>query len=107
MRDARRYERFLVVDWLLAQVVLLVVLWVYARRGVGFMKQSAAGRIGTGMLLGMLGLGIVWLVQLPFGLVAVWWERRHDTIEIGYFEWARRRLGRSWARRFSRSRSRC
>jgi STE24 endopeptidase len=88
VRDARRYERFLVVDWLLAQVVLLAVLWLYARRGVGFMKQSAAGRIGTGMLLGMLGLGIGWLVQLPFGLVAVWWERRHDTVEIGYFEWA-------------------
>ncbi len=87
VRDARRYERFLVFNWLLSQVVLLAVLWVYARRGVAFMKQSAAGRIGTGMLLGMLGLGIVWLVQLPFGLVAVWWERRHDTIEIGYFEW--------------------
>ena len=88
VRDARRYERFLVFDWLLSQVVLLIVLWIYARRGVAFMKQSAAGRIGTGMLLGMLGLGIVWLVQLPFGLVAVWWERRHDTVEIGYLEWA-------------------
>jgi STE24 endopeptidase len=87
VRDARRYERFLVFNWLLSQVVLLLVLWAYARRGVGFMKQSAAGRIGTGMLLGMLGLGIVWLVRLPFGLVSVWWERRHDTVEIGYLEW--------------------
>jgi STE24 endopeptidase len=86
--DARRFERFLVIDWLLSQVVLIGVLWVYARRGTGFVKQSAAGRIGTGMLLGMLGLGIVWLVQLPFGLAAVWWERRHDTTEIDYLEWA-------------------
>lgn len=86
--EARRYERFLVLDWVVAQVVLLAVLWAYARRGAGFVAQSAAGRIGTGMLLGMLGLGIVWLVQLPFGLAALWWERRHDTTEIGYLEWA-------------------
>jgi STE24 endopeptidase len=86
--EAERYERFLRVDWLLSQVVLLVVLWIYARKGVGFTRQSAAGPIGTGMLLGMLGLGIVWLVQLPFGLAAVWWERRYETTEIGYLEWA-------------------
>ena len=86
--EAGRYERFLVVDWLLAQVVLLAVLWVYARRGVAFVQQSAAGRIGTGMLLGMLGLGMVWILHLPFGLAALWWERRHDTTEIGYVEWA-------------------
>lgn len=86
--DARRYERFLVVDWVISQVVLFAVLWVYAKRGVRFVAQSAAGRIGTGMLLGMLGLGIVWLVQLPFGLAALWWERRHDTTEMSYLEWA-------------------
>jgi STE24 endopeptidase len=86
--DARSFERFLVLDWLLAQVALIGVLWLYVGRGADFMKQSAAGRIGTGMLLGMLGLGIVWLVQLPFGLAALWWERRHDTTELGYLEWA-------------------
>jgi STE24 endopeptidase len=86
--ETRRYERFLVVDWALSQVALLVVLWLYAKRGIGFARHSAAGRIGTGMLLGMLGLGIVWIVQLPFGLVALWWERRHDTSEMGYLEWA-------------------
>jgi STE24 endopeptidase len=85
---AERYERFLRIDWVLSQIVLLAVLWIYARKGVGFIRQSAAGRIGTGMLLGMLGLGILWLVQLPFGLAAVWWERRYETSEIGYLEWA-------------------
>lgn len=83
-----RHERFLLAAWALSQLALLGVLWLYARRGAGFMKQSAAGRIGTGMLLGMLGLGIVWLVQLPFGLAALWWERRFDTTEVGYVEWA-------------------
>jgi STE24 endopeptidase len=40
------------------------------------------------MLQGMLGLGFVWLSQLPFGLAAHWWARRHDLIETGYVEWA-------------------
>jgi STE24 endopeptidase len=88
VREARDFERFLVVCWLLSQIALIGVLWLYASRGIDFMKHSAAGRIGTGMLLGMLGLGIVWLVQLPFGAAALWWEKRHDTTELGYLEWA-------------------
>jgi STE24 endopeptidase len=85
--DARSYERFLYVTWALSQAALLVALAVYARRGAAFARHSAAGRIGTGMLLGMLGLGVVWLVQLPFGAAAHWWARRHDTTEMGYLEW--------------------
>jgi STE24 endopeptidase len=84
---ARSYERFFYVDWLLAQVALLATLWVYARRGAVFAKESAAGPIGTGMLLGMLGLGIVWLVQLPFSVAAHWWEHRHDQSKLGYLDW--------------------
>ena len=83
---AERYERFLYVDGALAQVALLVTLAVYARRGRRFARESAAGPIGTGMLLGMLGLAIVWLVQRPFALAALWWERRHDVSEVGYLE---------------------
>jgi Zn-dependent protease with chaperone function len=64
------------------------VLFVYARRGVAFARQSAAGRIGTGMLLGMLGLALVWLSQLPFGLAAHWWDRRHDISSESYLTWA-------------------
>jgi STE24 endopeptidase len=86
--EAADYERFLRIDLLLSQAVLVGVLVLYARRGERLARESAAGRIGTGMLLGMLGLAIVWLTQLPFGFAAVWWERRHDISEIGYLEWA-------------------
>ena len=51
-------------------------------------RESAAGPIGTGMLLGMLGLALTWAVRLPFGLTALWWDRRHDVSEVGYLEWA-------------------
>ena len=84
--DAERYERFLLADWVAAQVVALVTLAFYARYGARYARESAAGPIGTGMLLGMLGLAIVWLTQLPFAIAAVWWERRHDVSEEGYLE---------------------
>ncbi len=82
------YERFLVIDGLLAIVALLAVLAVYARRGHRLMSESAAGRVGTGMLLGMLGFAVVWLAELPFGLAAVWWQRDHGVSHQGYLEWA-------------------
>jgi STE24 endopeptidase len=38
------------------------------------------------MLLGMVGLAIVWLAQLPFTVVSLWWSRRHDVSHMGYLE---------------------
>jgi STE24 endopeptidase len=87
VRDARRYERFFYVDWLLAEIALLVTLWLYSRRGAGLARESAAGPIGTGMLLGMLGLGIAWLVGLPFRIAVHWWVRRNDNSDVGYVDW--------------------
>ncbi len=84
--EAERYERFLLADWVAAQIVALATLALYARYGVRYARESAAGPIGTGMLLGMLGLAIVWLTRLPFAVAAVWWERRHDVSEVGYLE---------------------
>jgi STE24 endopeptidase len=81
------YERFLDIDGLLAIATLLTVLAVYARRGHRLMRESAAGRVGTGILLGMLGFAVVWLAEVPFGLAAVWWERRHGVSHQGYLRW--------------------
>ena len=87
LRRAHHYQRFLQVEWLLSQLVVLVVLAVYAARGATFTRASAAGRVGTGMLLGMLGFALVWLTQLPFGLVTLWWERRWGISNAGYVTW--------------------
>jgi STE24 endopeptidase len=84
LRRSSSYDRFLDVDGLLASLTLLVVLALYARRGHRLMRESAAGRIGTGILLGMLGFALVWLAEVPFGLAAVWWERRHHISHQGY-----------------------
>jgi STE24 endopeptidase len=85
--EAEDYEAL--VRWLFvgSQVALVVVLAVYARRGARFAKESAAGPIGTGFLIGMMGLALVWLAQLPFGLIELWWSRRHDVVEIGYVDY--------------------
>jgi STE24 endopeptidase len=81
-----RYERFLAIDGVLASLTLVVVLAVYARQGQRLVRESAAGRVGTGMLLAMLGFAVVWIAQLPFGVAALWWERRHDVSNQGYLE---------------------
>jgi STE24 endopeptidase len=80
------YELFHRVNWLLSTVVLFVVLGLYAVKGVRFMRESAAGRIGTGMLLAMLGFGLVWLVSVPFAVAGNWWDRRHGVSKIDYWE---------------------
>ncbi len=85
---AADYERFVRWSWVLSQIALVVVVALYARKGAVFVRHSAAGRIGTGMLLGMLGLALVWLTQLPFGLARHWWDRRHDLTDQGYLSWA-------------------
>jgi STE24 endopeptidase len=89
---ASSFEAFLRIDFVLSVIVLLVAFALYAMYGARFTRESAAGRIGTGMLLGMLGFAIVWLTQLPFGLAEVWWERRHHISKQGYLEW----LAASW-----------
>ena len=83
---AARYERVVRWEWLVSQLVLLAVLAVYARYGTRLMKESAAGPIGTGMVLGMLGLAIAWLVQVPFDVFDLWWQRRHDLSKVSYWE---------------------
>ena len=88
LRRASSYERFLRIDFVLAQIALIAALVGYALRGERLMRESAAGRVGTGLLLGMLGLAIVWIAQLPFGLAEVWWERRHGVSHQGYLSWA-------------------
>jgi STE24 endopeptidase len=84
---AASYERFGRIDFLLSTLALLGALAVYARKGAVFARESAAGPIGTGMLLGMLAFGVVWIAQLPFGVADLWWDRRHGVSREGYFSW--------------------
>ena len=78
------YERFLTILWVLASAVVVAALAVYARIGHRLARESAAGRIGTGLLLAMLGFAVVWLTQVPFDLAGLWWQRRYDVSHQDY-----------------------
>lgn len=85
--EARDYERLVRTIFVLSLAALVACFALYARHGARFVRESAAGRIGTGMVLGMLGFGLLWLVQVPFGLVDLWWQRRHDIVDLDYLSW--------------------
>jgi len=93
VEEAEEFEALLRWSFVASQIAALAVLVVYAWRGARFTRESAAGRIGTGMLLGMLGLALVWLSQLPFQLLELWWMRRHGLWQAGYLDW----FFESWA----------
>jgi STE24 endopeptidase len=62
----------------------LIVLAFYAIYGHRFMGESAAGPIGTGMLLAMLGLAILWMALLLPSVGELWWLRRYGIEKTGY-----------------------
>jgi len=85
-REASNFEEFLRFDFLLSQIAVVAALALYAVFGPRFLRESAAGRIGSGMLLAMLGLALVWVVSIPFSVAELWWSRRHDLSEESYGE---------------------
>lgn len=70
--------------WGLGVVTQIVVLALYAWRGESYTRESAAGPMGTGMLLGMIGFALVWLAQVPYTVLSLWWQRRHHLTHVGY-----------------------
>jgi STE24 endopeptidase len=84
LRAAASFSRVDGLLWVGGAIVQVLVLAVYAQRGHRFMHESAAGPIGTGMLLGMLGFALLWLAELPFAILGLWWQRRHHLTDVGY-----------------------
>jgi Zn-dependent protease with chaperone function len=84
LHRAEHYESFFYWLVLGQTVVTVAVFALYARRGARFTRESAAGPIGTGMLLAMLGIGLVWLVTVPFDVAALWWQRRYHQSHESY-----------------------
>ena len=86
LHRAEHYESFFYWLALGQTVVTVLVFALYAWRGAGFARESAAGPIGTAMLLAMLGVGLVWLVTVPFDVLSLWWQRRYDQATESYAE---------------------
>jgi hypothetical protein len=60
LHRAQRFSRGERLLWLGKTITQLIVLGLFAGYGVRWMRESAAGPIGTGMLLGMIGFALVW-----------------------------------------------
>ena len=77
LRRAQHYSSVTRLFWVGQTVTQFVVLGVYVRYGIRWTRESAAGPIGTGMLLGMIGFALVWAAELPFSVLEVWWRHRY------------------------------
>jgi len=85
LHAAASFGRFTELAWVAGVLVELAVFAVYARRGARFARESAAGPLGTGMLLGMLGFALLWVAEFPFEVLDLWWGRRHHLTHESYW----------------------
>jgi STE24 endopeptidase len=85
LHRAQHYSGVERLFWVAQTVTQLVVLGLFARYGERWTRESAAGPIGTGMLLGMIGFALVWAAELPFSVLNVWW-RHHYGLSGSYVQ---------------------
>ena len=78
------FEQFLELSWIGKEILLIGVFAAYAVWGTRFMKDSAAGRVGTGIFLAMMGFALTWFVQVPFEVLDTWWERKYGVLNESY-----------------------
>src|SRR5438105_1897199 len=78
------FENFLELSWVGEQVALVAVFVAYARWGTRFMRESAAGPIGTGIFLAMMGFALTWFVRVPFVVLDTWWEKKYGVLKVSY-----------------------
>ena len=81
------YERFLYVNWALSIVATLVALAVLAVRAPRWAGSMRIGRIGSGVVIGMLTLTTLWFVGLPFDIAGRWWRERHGLTRGSWVDW--------------------
>jgi STE24 endopeptidase len=84
---AERFERFEYALWALHLVATVITLVVLSRRAPRLAASIGIGRVGTGVIVGMVMLVTLWAVSLPFGLVDQWWEARHGLAPHDYLAW--------------------
>jgi STE24 endopeptidase len=82
--DYERVERLLVVLSIIATLVALVVLM---RRIPPLARTTGLGPIGSGMIVGMVMLVVLWAVDLPFSIALRWWAIDHDLAHGSWVEW--------------------
>jgi Zn-dependent protease with chaperone function len=81
------YERFVRIDWLLAVLASLGALVYMAWKAPKIAPTIGIGRIGKGLIIGMVTLTALWFVGFPFALAERWWEGRHHLVRGSIVPW--------------------
>src|SRR5438477_3215095 len=71
------FDRFFELEWLIATIASLAALVVMTRRGPRFVRSLGLGPVNAGVITGVLVATVLWAVNVPFGIAASWWSRRH------------------------------
>jgi STE24 endopeptidase len=87
LAEAARYERFLYVLWFLNLAATIAALVVLTIRAPKFVRSIGLGRVGSGVIVGMVVLVTLWFVSLPFGFAEQWWAARHGLAPNDYLAW--------------------
>lgn len=82
--DYERVERLIVVASIVATLVALVFL---VRKIPPLARATGLGPIGSGMIVGMLMLVVLWAVDLPFSIALRWWAVDHELARGGWIDW--------------------
>src|SRR4051794_1151197 len=90
---AARYQRFVNALWLVHVAADVLVLSIFAWRAPRLARRIRLGRMGTGVVIAILLLVTLWVVSIPFGFVAQWWEARHGLAPHDYLVW----IAQPWA----------
>jgi STE24 endopeptidase len=86
LRKTADYDRFGRVTFVLAVLAELATLTVLALRGPRLARGLALGRVGAGIVVGMVTVTVVWAVGLPFAIADTWWARRHGLSKGSWVE---------------------
>ena len=81
------YERFYYVLWPFSVAATIGALIVLIRLAPRWARVIGLGRVGTGVVIGMLTLTVLWFVGLPFDIAGRWWRERHGLTRGNWFDW--------------------
>jgi STE24 endopeptidase len=81
VRAGVRFDRFFAIQWVLATLVSLAVLFVVTRRGPRLVRALGLGPVNAGIVTAVVVGVVLWAVTLPFDFAAAWWSRRHGILQ--------------------------
>ncbi|MGH2932383.1 MAG: M48 family metalloprotease [Gaiellaceae bacterium] len=87
LEETADYARFVRIVTVLSIVATLITLVVLVYRIPPLARATGLGSIGSGMIVSMVMLVVVWAVGLPFSIALRWWDTRYDLAEGGWLEW--------------------